>query len=53
MLENEAFSPTHPIRVLLADDHDILRQGLKMLLGLQPDIQVVGEARTGSEARRW
>ncbi len=41
---------TAPIRVLLADDHDILRYGLKMLLGLQPDMQVVGEARTGQEA---
>src|SRR5579859_275334 len=39
-----------PVRVLLADDHDILRQGLKMLLGLQPEITVVGEARTGREA---
>jgi DNA-binding NarL/FixJ family response regulator len=39
-----------PIRVLLADDHDILRQGLKLLLGRQPDMQVVGEARTGREA---
>ncbi len=39
-----------PIRVLLADDHDILRQGLKLLLGREPDIQVVGEARTGREA---
>jgi DNA-binding NarL/FixJ family response regulator len=38
------------IRVLLADDHDILRQGLKLLLGLQPEIEVVGEARTGREA---
>ena len=38
------------IRVLLADDHDILRQGLKLLLSLQPDMQVVGEARTGREA---
>ena len=37
------------IHVLLADDHDILRQGLKMLLGLQPEIEVVGEARTGRE----
>src|SRR5438034_11206617 len=35
------------IRVLLADDHDILRQGLKLLLGLQQDICIVGEARTG------
>ncbi|GHO96103.1 DNA-binding response regulator [Reticulibacter mediterranei] len=38
------------IRVLLADDHDILRQGLKLLLAAQPDIEVVGEARTGKEA---
>jgi len=39
-----------PIRVLLADDHDILRQGLKLLLETQPDIRVVGEACTGIEA---
>ena len=38
------------IHVLLVDDHDILRQGLKMLLGMQQGIQVVGEARTGQEA---
>jgi DNA-binding NarL/FixJ family response regulator len=36
--------------VVLADDYDILRQGLKMLLSLQPEMQVVGEARTGREA---
>ena len=41
---------TTPIRVLLADDHDILRHGLKMLLVLQEEISVVGEARTGREA---
>ncbi len=38
------------IHVLLVDDHDILSQGLKMLLGMQQGIQVVGEARTGQEA---
>lgn len=38
------------IQVLLADDHNILRHGLKLLLGLQPGIEVVGEARTGIEA---
>ena len=38
------------IRVILADDHDILRQGLKLLLETQQDIKVVGEARTGREA---
>ncbi|HEY6411123.1 MAG TPA: response regulator transcription factor [Ktedonobacteraceae bacterium] len=42
--------PSPTIRVLLADDHDILRQGLKLLLGLQPEIEVVGEARTGRDA---
>ena len=41
---------SRPVRVLLADDHDMLRQGLKMLLSLQPEIAVVGEARTGREA---
>ena len=41
---------TTPIRVVLADDHDILRQGLKMLLSLQQNIQVIGEARTGRQA---
>ncbi len=37
------------IRVLLADDHDILRQGLSLLLSLHTDVEVVGEARTGRE----
>src|SRR5947199_9303586 len=46
----EASSTTPAIRVLLADDHDILRQGLKLLLGLRPEIEVAGEARTGLEA---
>lgn len=38
------------IRIVLADDHDILRQGLTLLLGLQDDMHIVGEARTGTEA---
>ena len=41
---------TPSIKVILADDHDILRQGLKLLLEAQPDILVTGEARTGIEA---
>lgn len=47
---SETASSVQPIRVLLADDHDLLRQGLRLLLDLQPEIQVVGEARTGREA---
>ena len=38
------------IRVLLADDHTILREGLRALLGYYDDIQVVGEAHHGAEA---
>ena len=39
-----------PIRVLLVDDHPILRSGLKLLLGAEPDLVVVGEANAGREA---
>ncbi|MFO7965858.1 MAG: response regulator [Desulfobacterales bacterium] len=38
------------IRVLLADDHPVMRDGLSQLLSLQPDIEVVGEASDGKEA---
>ena len=38
------------IRILLADDHAVLRAGLKLLLSAQPDIEVVGEAADGGEA---
>src|SRR5215470_4188643 len=41
---------SEPIRVLLADDHDILRQGLKLLFKTQADIHIIGEARTGKDA---
>jgi len=40
------------IRLLLADDHAILRAGLKMLLDAQPDMLVVSEAADGEEAVR-
>jgi DNA-binding NarL/FixJ family response regulator len=38
------------IRVLIADDHAILREGVRALLALTDDIEVVGEARDGREA---
>src|SRR5215213_387685 len=40
---------TGPIRVVLADDHPIVRDGLKKLLVLEDDIAVVGEASDGRE----
>ena len=38
------------IRVLLAEDHELVRQGLRMLLESQPDIEVVAEASNGATA---
>lgn len=44
-------TPTTPtVRVLLVDDHAVVRQGLRLFLGLDPDIEVVGEAGNGEEA---
>lgn len=45
---------THPdprsVRVLLVDDHAVVRQGLRLFLGLDPLIDVIGEAANGEEA---
>ncbi|MFA7002031.1 MAG: response regulator transcription factor, partial [Candidatus Omnitrophota bacterium] len=38
------------ITVLLADDHEVVLEGLQMLLDLEKDIEVIGEAKTGREA---
>ena len=38
------------IRILLADDHAVVRQGFKMILGSQSDMEIVGEAGNGREA---
>jgi DNA-binding NarL/FixJ family response regulator len=37
------------IRVVLIDDHAVLRDGLKLLLGLEPDLEIAGEAGSGEE----
>jgi two-component system invasion response regulator UvrY len=38
------------IRILLVDDHAIVREGYRSLLGKQPGMEVVGEAADGAEA---
>ena len=40
------------IRVLIADDHSVVREGLRMFLGRDPELEVVGEAEDGAEAVR-
>ncbi|MCC6612925.1 MAG: response regulator transcription factor [Anaerolineae bacterium] len=41
---------SQPARILLADDHAVLRSGLRLLLEKQPDFEVIGEASNGTEA---
>ena len=43
---------TEIIRVLIADDHPIVRQGLELVISAQPDLELVGEAKDGEEAVR-
>ncbi|MEU6820964.1 response regulator transcription factor [Streptomyces atriruber] len=44
------FSPAHPIRVFLLDDHEVVRRGVHDLLDAEPDMEVVGEAGTSDQA---
>lgn len=39
-----------PIRIVIADDHLIVRQGLRLILETEPDLELVGEATDGAEA---
>jgi two-component system, NarL family, response regulator NreC len=43
-------SPVEPTTIVLADDHPIVREGLRTVLEREPDLSVVGEASDGSEA---
>lgn len=40
----------NPIRILLCDDHPMIRVALRSMIGMEPNMQVVGEATNGSEA---
>lgn len=44
------YNVTHVVRVLIADDHPVFREGLRLLLELDRKIRVIGEARDGQEA---
>ena len=48
MVSNERI--VESIRVLIADDHQLFRDGLRTLLGSAPDMELAGEAATGDEA---
>jgi two-component system, NarL family, response regulator NreC len=50
---NDATSPTVPIRLVLADDHAVVRKGLRMLLDSESDFEVVAEASNIEDARRY
>ncbi len=41
---------TRKIKILLADDHAVVRQGFRLILASQPDMEIVGEAGNGREA---
>ena len=49
MNTDQIHDPTS-IRILLADDHTIMRHGLSLLLQRQPGLRIVGEASNGQEA---
>jgi two-component system response regulator NreC len=46
-------APEQTIRIVLADDHEVVRTGLRMLLDSQPDFEVVAEASDAEGARRY
>jgi len=50
MTDNKPTQSDNPIRVLVVDDHAIIRKGVKAVLDLVPDIDLVGEAENGKQA---
>src|SRR6266536_935766 len=45
-----AATATAPVRVLCVDDHRLMREGIRRIVALQPDMVVVAEASNGAEA---
>src|SRR3982074_2836346 len=50
LVVTDSESAAGTIRLLIADDHSVVRQGLRMFLALDPQLEIVGEADTGEEA---
>lgn len=49
MISREPYGPSNPIRIVLADDHQLVRRGIRLILESEPDLRVVGEASDGAE----
>ncbi|SDS48139.1 response regulator [Microlunatus soli] len=49
MISREPYGPDNPIRIVLADDHQLVRRGIRLILESEPDLKVVGEASDGAE----
>ncbi|MER6331967.1 response regulator [Streptomyces sp. NPDC014983] len=50
MADSKQHGPDNPIRVVLMDDHEVVRRGVRDLLNDEPDIEVVGEAGSAEQA---
>ncbi len=50
MMSFVEFGEGRPARLVIADDHDLMREGLRAVLEGEPDLEVVGEAKDGEEA---
>ena len=50
IMELPLMSRSSKLRLILADDHPVLREGLSLILDLLPDMAVAGQASTGEEA---
>jgi len=48
--EPSAETPSRPVRLVIADDHYLVRSGFRSMLASEPDLEVVGEAENGREA---